>query len=267
MSESNFRGSIFDLDGVITDTAKTHALAWERMFNSFLKKRACQSNKPFIPFDRYKDYLNYVDGKPRLEGIQCFFDSRSIKLPFGNLSDHPEQETICGLGNQKNLDFRNILKANGPDVFLSSVSFIKKLLEHNIKVGVASSSRNCKLILELANLDHLFETIVDGDYAIQYKLKGKPAPDIFITAAANLGLCPSECMVVEDAISGVQAAEAGGFGLVLGIAREQNIEALSKNGADIVKNDLAEITLREIKTWKTFNTTAKNYRDYNLKKG
>lgn len=245
----NFKGVIFDLDGVITGTAKIHSLAWEAMFNSFLKNYAEVNNEPYIPFDPAHDYLKYVDGKPRMEGVKSFLASRDIEIPYGELDDIPEQETVCGLGNRKNSLFTEILIKEGPDVFQSSVEFIKALIARGVRIGIASSSRNCKLILELAHLEELFETRVDGEVSIELKLKGKPNPDIFITAAQNLGLQPHECVVVEDAISGVQAGARGNFGLVLGIAREIEGIKLKEQGADIVVRDLGEITIEEIERW------------------
>ncbi len=245
----NFKGVIFDLDGVITGTAKIHSLAWEAMFNSFLRNYAEVNNEPYVPFDPGHDYLKYVDGKPRMEGVKSFLASREIEIPYGELDDIAEQETVCGLGNRKNSLFTEILIKEGPDVFQSSVEFIRQLKARGIRIGIASSSRNCKLILELAGLEELFETRVDGEVSIELKLKGKPNPDIFLTAAANLGLEPSECVVVEDAISGVQAGARGNFGLVLGIAREIEGIKLREQGADIVVRDLAEITIDEIDQW------------------
>ena len=242
-------GVIFDLDGVVTGTAKIHSLAWESMFNDFLKEYAEANNEPYIPFDPALDYLNYVDGKPRMEGVRSFLESREIELPFGEIDDVPEMPTICGLGNRKNQVFTDILIKEGPEVFQSTVDFIKNLKARGIRIGIASSSRNCKLILELANLEDLFETRVDGEVSLELGLKGKPNPDIFTTAAANLGLHPHDCVVVEDAISGVQAGSAGNFGLVLGIAREIEGMKLAEEGADIVVRDLGEISVDEVFEW------------------
>jgi HAD superfamily hydrolase (TIGR01509 family) len=202
-----------------------------------------------VPFDPEVDYLQYVDGKPRMEGVKSFLESRNIKLPFGDHEDPPDKKTICGLGNRKNLDFQKVLRREGPDVFETSIKFLKSLKKKGIKIGVASSSKNCALILKLAKIENLFETNVDGIVSYKLKLKGKPDPDIFVTAAENLGLLPGECVVVEDAISGVQAGRNGNFGLTLGIARGVNGETLRQNGADIVVGDLSEITYRDIADW------------------
>ena len=244
-----FKGAIFDLDGVITGTAKVHSLAWESMFNYFLKNYAELNDDTYFPFDPAHDYHKYVDGKPRMEGVKSFLASRNIDLPFGEMDDDPERNTICGLGNRKNSLFTEILIKEGPEVYTSSVDLINVLISKGIRIGIASSSCNCQLILKLAKLEHLFETRVDGEVSIQLGLKGKPNPDIFIMAAKNLGLEPHECVVVEDAISGVQAGARGNFGMVLGIARDIEGSKLKENGADIVVSDLGEITVAEIERW------------------
>lgn len=244
-----FKGAIFDLDGVITGTAKVHSLAWESMFNSFLKNYAEINDEPYVPFDPAHDYHRYVDGKPRMEGVKSFLASRDIELPFGELDDIPEKETVCGLGNRKNSLFTEILIKEGPEVYTSSVELINDLISKGIRIGIASSSCNCRLILQLAKLEHLFETRVDGEVSIELGLKGKPNPDIFLMAARNLGLEPHECVVVEDAISGVQAGSRGNFGMVLGIARDIEGSKLREQGADVVVRDLGEITFAEIEHW------------------
>ncbi len=256
-----FKGAIFDLDGVITGTAKVHSLAWESMFNSFLKNYAENNNEPYVPFDPAHDYHKYVDGKPRMEGVKSFLLSRDIELPFGELDDIPEQETVCGLGNRKNSLFTEILIKEGPEVYTSSIDLINELISKGIRIGIASSSCNCRLILKLAKLEHLFETRVDGEVSIELGLKGKPNPDIFIMAARNLGLEPHECVVVEDAISGVQAGFRGNFGMVLGIARDIEGSKLREQGADVVVSDLGEITIKEIEEW---FSNGINYEGWNL---
>jgi beta-phosphoglucomutase family hydrolase len=249
MATKKFKGVIFDLDGVITGTAKVHGSAWKDMFDDFLKARAEAEGGTFVPFDRDKDYLEFVDGKPRLEGIKSFLASRGIEIPMGEDGDSADKETVVGLGNRKNTKFQEIVRRDGPDVFESTVRFIKTLKKNRIHVGVASSSKNCKLILELAGLLQLFETRVDGEVSAEIGLKGKPNPDIFVVAAKNMGLVPHECVVVEDAISGVEAGRNGNFGLVLGIARNQPRHVLKKHGADIVVGDMAEINVEEINDW------------------
>ena len=249
MSTAKFKGVIFDLDGVITGTARVHALAWESMFNDYLEKAAKKDNKPFIPFDPEEDYIQYVDGKPRPEGVKSFLESRGVVLEYGDLDDPPDKATVCGLGNRKNIDFQAVLKKEGPDVFESSIKFVEQLKKQGIKVGVASSSRNCKLILDLADHSNLFATRVDGEVSKELKLKGKPDADIFVVAAKNLGLLPNECVVVEDAISGVQAGRNGNFGLTLGIDRNNMGDQLKLNGADIVIQDLADISIEDINQW------------------
>lgn len=246
---NKFKGVILDLDGVVTGTARVHGLAWESMFNVYLKMVAKRDGAQFIPFDVEKDYLEYVDGKPRMQGVKSFLESRGISLPFGDYDDSPKKETLCGLGNRKNTDFQKVLKKEGPDVFGSTIAFIKDCKKHGIKIGVASSSRNCQLILKLGKLEKYFETRVCGVVSRKLNLNGKPDPDIFVTAAANLGLKPAECVVIEDAISGVQAGKKGNFGLTLGIAREIKGETLLKHGADIVVCDMAEISVNKINEW------------------
>ncbi len=249
MASNVFKGVILDLDGVITGTARVHGLAWESMFNDYLKMVAEREDKPFVPFDREKDYLEYVDGKPRMEGVKSFLESRGIGLPFGDYDDPPGKETICGLGNRKNKDFQKVLRKEGPDVFDSSISFIKACRKRGIKIGVASSSRNCKLILELGKIEKYVDTRVCGIVSMELNLKGKPDPDIFVVAAQRLGLTPGECVVVEDAISGVQAGRNGNFGLTLGIAREIEGERLIRHGADLVIRDMVEISVDRINQW------------------
>ena len=249
MSAVTLKGVIFDLDGVITRTARVHAQAWETAFNEFLKHRADEKNVPFAPFDRTNDYQNYVDGKPRFEGVLSFLKSRNIRLPAGDPEDPPGLDSICAVGNRKNQLYQDILRSEGPEVFETSVALIKELKEQGVSVGVATSSRNCRLVLQLAGLEDVFDTLVDGVVAADDELKGKPEPDIFVTAARNMGANPGECVVVEDAISGVQAGRAGNFGLTLGIARNVGGEMLLRFGADKVVSDLGEITVDDLVDW------------------
>lgn len=236
-----FDAVIFDLDGVVTKTAKVHSTAWTRMFNDYLKYREKTYNEQHREFTNEDDYLPYVDGKPRYKGVADFLASRKIDLPFGEVDDSPEKETVCGLGNRKNGYFTEILENDGVEEYESTVSLIRELKKEGIRVGVASSSKNCKMVLETTGLIDLFETRVDGIVSAELGLKGKPEPDIFTTACDNLGVRYDRSVVVEDAVSGVQAGAAGGFGLTIGLARDENIEELRKNGADIVFEDISEL--------------------------
>ena len=243
MTEKNkpaFDAVVFDLDGVITKTAKTHSAAWKKMFDEYLKRREKEHGEPFKEFTQ-KDYLDYVDGKPRYKGVESFLKSRGIDLPWGDSEDEPDKETVCGLGNKKNDAFKEVLKSDGAEVYPSTVELLKELKAAGVKLGVASSSKNCKAVLEVADLENYFETRVDGVVSAELGLNGKPEPDIFTTACKNLGVSPKNSIVVEDAVSGVQAGAKGNFGLTLGIAREDNLEELRKNGADVVVEDLEQV--------------------------
>jgi len=235
-----FEAVIFDLDGVITKTAATHSVAWKKMFDAYLSEREKRLDEPFRPFTQ-KDYVAYVDGKPRYEGVASFLESRGISLSRGTPSDSPGTETICGLGNRKNEMFTQLLKEEGAEVFPSSNTLLHALKEAGIKLGVASSSKNCKAVLESVGLFSLFEARVDGQVSAELDLQGKPEPDIFIKACEFLGTTPADSIVVEDAVSGVQAGAKGGFGLTLGVAREENSRELSQHGADVVVTDLEEV--------------------------
>jgi beta-phosphoglucomutase family hydrolase len=245
----NFDAVIFDMDGVITKTAVVHSLAWKRMFDEYLHFREKKYHEPFREFSHANDYLPYVDGRPRYKGVDTFLQSRGINIPFGEPEDEPRKETVCGLGNRKNEFFNKVLDEDGVEVYDSTLQFIKELLDRKVKVGVATSSKNCIRILEKAGITHLFETRVDGIVSAEMGLKGKPEPDIFTTASDNLKAKYSRAVVVEDAVSGVQAGHKGNFGLTLGVARENNVDELKINGADIVVEDLSEISLDEINNW------------------
>jgi len=251
MSKYSFDAVIFDLDGVITRTASVHSAAWKQMFDEFLKKYAEKAGVPYHEFTHLYDYLPYVDGKPRYKGVASFLDSRCIDLPYGDPTDNPELETVCGLGNRKNELFNEMIAQGRVEVFSTTVDFIEELHAKNIRVGVASSSKNCEQILDVAGLSDLFETRVDGVVSAELNLKGKPEPDIFTTACHNLSAKVDRAVVVEDAVSGVQAGSNGNFGLVLGVARENNELELKINGADIIVEDLGEITLDDVEEWFT----------------
>ncbi|HDL10253.1 MAG TPA: trehalose-phosphatase [Candidatus Omnitrophica bacterium] len=246
--ELHFQSVIFDLDGVVTKTAIIHFKAWKAVFDEYLKLREERDNQPFREFTQ-QDYLNYVDGKPRYDGVKSFLESRSINIPYGSPEDSPGRETICGIGNRKNRKFLEILEKEGVEVYESTIELIKQLKEKGVKIGVASSSKNCKHILEVAGIERLFETRVDGLVSQKLGLKGKPEPDIFVVASYNLGSSPANSVVVEDATSGVSAGRNGGFGLVLGVARKNNYKDLFENGADIVVSDLSEISLEWMERW------------------
>ncbi len=236
-----FDAVIFDMDGVITKTALTHAAAWKKMFDEYLRKREAEHGEKFIEFTHAGDYLPYVDGRPRYKGVQCFLESRGIDIPFGETSDEAEKETVCGLGNGKNDAFNKVLNQEGVEVYPSTVALLNELKEAKIKLGVASSSKNCKPVLERVDLLSIFEARVDGVVSAELGLHGKPEPDIFTTACDIVKADYSKSIVVEDAVSGVQAGVKGEFGLTIGIARENNVKELQEAGAHIVVEDLDEI--------------------------
>ena len=231
---------IFDLDGVVTRTARVHQAAWKRVFDDYLARRAEPQGEAFAPFAE-ADYRRYVDGKPRYEGVQSFLAARGIALPFGDPADPPDRETVCGLGNRKDAIFHEILASDGVEVFESTVDFIRDLEGRGIGTAMVSASQNAAAVLEAAGLDGLFAVRVDGIEAARLALAGKPQPDTFLEAARQLGVEPARAAVVEDAISGVAAGRAGGFGLVIGVARSDNGAALLAEGADLVVANLAEL--------------------------
>jgi len=241
MSKLSFDAVIFDMDGVITKTALTHAAAWKKMFDEYLKKREAEHGEKFVEFTHAGDYLPFVDGKPRYKGVQSFLESRGINIPFGDPSDEPGKETCCGLGNRKNDAFNEVLDKEGVEVYPSTVSLLKELKAAGTKLGVASSSKNCKPVLERVNLLNIFDARVDGVVSAELGLHGKPEPDIFTTACDIVKKEYNKSIVVEDAVSGVQAGVKGKFGLTIGVARENNVEELQNAGADIVVEDLEEI--------------------------
>lgn len=232
---------IFDLDGVVTRTAGLHAAAWKQLFDDYLAQRAAQRGEPFQPFDPDADYRRFVDGKPRYEGVRSFLESRGVALDYGDPADPPDRETICGLGNRKNDLFQELLARGGVEVFEGSVAFIRELKRRGVKTALVSSSKNAAAVLTAAGLSELFEVRVDGVEAARLALEGKPHPDTFLEAARRLGVEPARAAVVEDAIAGIQAARAGGFGLVIGVARSEGGASLRENGADLVVGDLAEL--------------------------
>lgn len=237
---------VFDLDGVITFTASLHAAAWKELFDSYLEQRAKKTGGPFVPFDANTDYLQYVDGKPRYDGVASFLASRSIHLPMGNSSEPSTAETVAGLGNRKDELFRKKVDEVGVDYDHEAVRFVEDLRAHGIRVGIASSSKNAIPIVNKCGIANLFEVIVDGNFSEQRHLRGKPAPDIFLACLAELVRAPnpSRAGIAEDAIVGVEAGRNGGFALVLGVDRSTG--ELGHYGANWVIKDFREITADKV---------------------
>jgi len=241
ISRDRYDAVLFDLDGVITDTASIHAACWKQMFDEYLQKRAIQRGEAFHPFDIATDYLLYVDGKPRYDGVRDFLASRGIQLPQGGPDDPPQVETVDGLGNTKNDLVNKIIEEKGVEPYEGSVRLIYQLRNRGFKIAVVTSSQNCAVVLRAAKLDHVFDAQVDGNTIHAQHLAGKPAPDTFLMAAKLLRIEPSRAVVIEDALSGVEAGSAGGFGLVIGVARKGNAEELRRHGAHLAVNDLGEL--------------------------
>lgn len=241
VNRDQYDAVLFDLDGVITDTANLHATCWKQMFDEYLQKRARQRGEAFRPFDVSTDYRIYVDGKPRFDGVRDFLSSRGIQLPEGNADDPPQEETVCGLGNRKNDLVNHAIADVGVEPYEGTVEFIHQLRRNGFKTAVVTSSQNCTVVLKAAKLDGFFEVRVDGNTIESERLAGKPAPDTFLMAARLLGVEPTRTVVIEDAISGVQAGSNGSFGLVIGVARKGNAEELKQHGAHLVVDDLGEL--------------------------
>ena len=241
ISRERFDAVIFDLDGVITRTATLHAKAWKRMFDAFLEQRGRENGTIYPAFDIEQDYLRHVDGKLRHDGVQSFLESRGIDLPRGETSDLADTDTVSGLGNRKDALFQQLLQRDGAQVFEHSIALVERLRSAGIRRAVVSSSRNCVPILKSVGALHLFEVKVDGIDSDERGLAGKPAPDSFLAAAVALGVAPSRAVVFEDALAGVAAGRAGGFGLVIGVDRTGQGDALRAHGADVVVTDLSLI--------------------------
>jgi beta-phosphoglucomutase family hydrolase len=231
----DFDAALFDLDGVLTPTAELHMRAWQQLFVDFLSKRGI--DQAYVE----NDYFDYIDGKPRYDGIRAFLASRRIQLAEGDPSDNPQVETVCGLANRKNEFFMSLLRDEGVRPYAGSIQLLDHLAECGTKVAVVTSSRNASAVLEAADLRSRFGVVVDGNVAVQKGLKGKPSADTFVDAAAQLGVPVERAAVFEDAVSGVQAGHAGGFGLVVGVDRGVGAKRLTDSGADIVVADLAEL--------------------------
>jgi beta-phosphoglucomutase family hydrolase len=235
------RACLFDLDGVLTDTASVHAAAWKQMFDDYLRARAAREGTPFVPFDVKADYGPYVDGKPRSAGTDNFLRSRGIELPAGGPGDDPDAETIFALSTRKNDLVQEKIRTVGVDVYPGSVRYLHAVKEAGLATAVVSSSANAAQVLDVAGLMALIDHRVDGVTARERNLPGKPAPDTFLAAAADLGVEKKEAVVFEDALAGVESGRAGGFGFVIGVDRLGHADALRAHGADVVVADLAEL--------------------------
>jgi beta-phosphoglucomutase family hydrolase len=238
------RGCLFDLDGVLTETAKVHDAAWKEMFDGFLRDRARQAGQPFVPFNPVQDYDDYVDGKPRADGTRSFLAARDIDLPEGHEDDPPDADTVYGLGNRKNEIVLRLIHEQGVEAYPGSVRYLRAVKDAGLPRAVVSSSTNCRDVLVAAGIEDMFDARIDGVVAEREHLRGKPAPDTFLAGARALGLKPAEAVVFEDALAGVAAGRAGNFGFVIGVDRVGQAEALKEHGADIVVKDLAELLER-----------------------
>jgi beta-phosphoglucomutase family hydrolase len=238
------RGLLFDLDGVLTQTAKQHAAAWKTMFDEFLAQRARDTGEPLVPFDSGADYDTYVDGKPRLAGTRSFLTSRHLELPMGTPQDPPGTPTVHGLSNRKNDLVLELIRTQGVTVYPGSVRYLHAARKAGLPCAVVTSSANAEQVLTSAGLSELFDARVDGVVATREGLAGKPAPDTFLAGARLLGVPPEAAVVFEDALAGVAAGRAGRFGYVVGVDRVGQADALRAHGADVVVSDLAELLER-----------------------
>jgi beta-phosphoglucomutase family hydrolase len=235
------RAGLFDLDGVLTQTATVHAAAWKEMFDGYLREWAARTGEEFRPFDPDADYAEYVDGKPRYDGVRSFLTARGIELPEGEANDPPDAETVCGLGNRKNELVMRIIREEGVEAYEGSVRYLEAARDAGLRSAVVSSSANAREVLVAAGIEEFFEARIDGVVAEREGLEGKPAPDTFVAGARALGVEPGEAAVFEDALSGVAAGLAGGFGCVVGVDRVGQAEALREHGASVVVSDLSEL--------------------------
>lgn len=238
---AGIRACLFDLDGVLTKTASVHAAAWKETFDAYLRRRAERTGEGFVPFDADADYDRFVDGKSRADGTRSFLASRGIELPEGDSSDSPDAETVHGVGNRKNETLLRRIRKDGIDAYSGSVAYVQAAREAGMRCAVVSSSANCRDVLVAAGIEDLFEARIDGVVAEQRRLRGKPAPDTFLAGADALEVRASEAAVFEDALAGVEAGRAGGFGFVVGVDRAGQAQALRDHGADLVVADLAAL--------------------------
>ena len=232
---------LFDLDGVLTQTAKVHTVAWKEMFDAFLRARAAERGEDFAPFDAVRDYDEYVDGRPRAEGVRAFLASRGIDLPEGSPDDPPDALTISGLGERKNEIVLELIHEHGVEPYDGSVRYVNAARDAGLRCYVVSSSTNCRDVLAAAGITALFEEIIDGHVAEAEHLRGKPAPDTYLAGARAAAETPEHAAVFEDALVGVEAGRAGKFAIVVGIDRVGQAAALKAHGADVVVGDLSEL--------------------------
>lgn len=232
---------LFDLDGVLTPTAAVHDRAWRETFDAYLRERAERGGTEFVPFDPQADYEQYVDGKPRADGVRDFLASRGIRLPDGDPDDPPDKQTVHGIGNRKNRRLLELIRAGGVQAYPGSRRYLEAARDAGLRRAVVSASANCRDVLISAGIIDLLEVRVDGITAAAQHLKGKPSPDTFLAAARQLGVPPEQAAVFEDALAGVEAGRAGGFGFVIGVDRLHHADALRQHGADTVVTDLAEL--------------------------
>lgn len=237
----SIQACLFDLDGVLTMTAKVHAAAWTQTFDAYLRDRTARTGEPYRPFDEVADYDEYVDGKPRYDGVRSFLASRGIELPEGTSDDPPTAETVRGLGNRKNELVLQLIHDQGVEAYEGSVRYVRAARDAGLRRAVVSSSANCRDVLEAAGITDLFEASIDGIVAEEEHLRGKPAPDTFLAGARALGVEPAAATVFEDALAGVAAGRAGRFGFVVGVDRVGQADALRAHGADVVVSDLSNL--------------------------
>ena len=237
---AGIRACLFDLDGVLTPTAVVHAAAWKQTFDEYLRERAARTGERFEPFDSRSDYGDYVDGKPRYDGVRSFLASRGIELPEGTPADPPDAETVCGLGNRKDELVVELLR-RGVEPYPGSARYVRAVRDAGLYRAVVSASAHCREVLESAAIADLFDVRIDGIVAAERHLRGKPAPDTFLAAAEALAVPAAAAAVFEDALAGVEAGRAGGFGFVVGVDRVGHADALREHGADVVVSDLAEL--------------------------
>lgn len=235
------RACLFDLDGVLTQTATVHAAAWKEMFDGYLNERAARTKEEFHPFDPVAEYAEYVDGKPRYDGVRSFLAARGIELPEGESGDPPGAETVRGLGNRKNQIVMRMIREGGVEAYEGSVRYLEAAREAGLPCAVVSASANTREVLVAGGIEEFFEARIDGVVAEREGLKGKPAPDTFLAGARALGVEPGEAAVFEDALAGVAAGRAGSFAYVVGVDRTGQAEALREHGASIVVSDLSEL--------------------------